>query len=191
MEGRRSVRVASIALLGLGVLALAPDGASAHDVTGSRFDAPLPLSLLLAGAGGTVALTALWIAFTGRTTTTTEGRTLATIDARTVRWLRSTGRVLFFLGVLTSLAFGYGVARAEYVGLFVLAYATPLALVATGSHPLVALPLLTAPIAVRLARTLLTETSGQALNPALEDTGKLLAAYAVLFGVGLALPAVV
>jgi 1,4-dihydroxy-2-naphthoate octaprenyltransferase len=87
--------------------------------------------------------------------------------------------------------FGYGFARAEYVGLFVLAYATPLALVATGSHPLVALPLLTAPIAVRLARTLLTETSGQALNPALEDTGKLLAAYAVLFGVGLALPAVV
>jgi 1,4-dihydroxy-2-naphthoate octaprenyltransferase len=86
--------------------------------------------------------------------------------------------------------FGYGFARAEYVALFVLAYATPLGLVAAGSHPVVLLPLLTAPLAVRLARTVVTETGGRALNPALEDTGKLLAAYAVLFGVGLALPAV-
>ena len=85
--------------------------------------------------------------------------------------------------------FGYGFARAEYLALLVLAYATPRGLVATGSHPFVALPLLTAPLAVRLARTLSTETGGEALNPALEDTGKLLAAYAVLFGVGLALPA--
>ena len=107
MERRQSVRVASAALLSLGVLALAPDGASAHDVTGSRFDAPLPLPPLLAGAGGTVALTALWLAFTSHSPTTTEGRTLATIDAPTARWLRSSGRVLFFLGVLTSLAFGY------------------------------------------------------------------------------------
>jgi len=32
----------------------------------------------------------------------------------------------------------------------------------------------------------LTETAGDALNPALESTGKLLAAYAVAFAVGLA-----
>jgi len=31
----------------------------------------------------------------------------------------------------------------------------------------------------------LTETAGEALNPALEATGKLLAAYAVAFAVGL------
>ena len=85
--------------------------------------------------------------------------------------------------------FGYGFARAEYVTLFAVAYAVPLLLVARGSHPTVLLPLLTLPLAVRLARTLLTETTGAALNPALEDTGKLLAAYAVLSGVGLALPA--
>jgi 1,4-dihydroxy-2-naphthoate octaprenyltransferase len=85
--------------------------------------------------------------------------------------------------------FGYGFARAEYVTLFAVAYAVPLLLAARGSHPTVLLPLLTLPLAVRLARTLLTETTGAALNPALEDTGKLLAAYAVLSGVGLALPA--
>jgi len=32
----------------------------------------------------------------------------------------------------------------------------------------------------------LTETAGDALNPACESTGKLLAAYAVAFAVGLA-----
>jgi 1,4-dihydroxy-2-naphthoate octaprenyltransferase len=86
--------------------------------------------------------------------------------------------------------FGYGFARAEYLTLLLVAYATPLGLVATGSHPAALFPLVTAPLAVRVARTVLTETSGRALNPALEDTGKLLAVYAVCFGVGLALPAV-
>ncbi|MFW5948891.1 MAG: hypothetical protein ACOCSD_04775 [Halolamina sp.] len=33
--------------------------ASAHAITGTRFDAPLPLPLLLLGAGATVGLTAL------------------------------------------------------------------------------------------------------------------------------------
>ena len=87
--------------------------------------------------------------------------------------------------------FGYGFARAEFLALFALAYATPVGMVLTGDHPVVLLPLLTAPLALRLVRTLLTETGGAALNPALEDTGKLLAAYAALFGLGLALPAVI
>jgi 1,4-dihydroxy-2-naphthoate octaprenyltransferase len=49
------------------------------------------------------------------------------------------------------------------------------------------LPLLTVPIAVVVTRTVWTDTSGAALNPALETTGKLLAAYSLLFGLGLAL----
>jgi 1,4-dihydroxy-2-naphthoate octaprenyltransferase len=43
------------------------------------------------------------------------------------------------------------------------------------------------PIAGRVARTVLTETKGTKLNPALEDTGKLLAGYSLLFALGLAL----
>jgi 1,4-dihydroxy-2-naphthoate octaprenyltransferase len=81
--------------------------------------------------------------------------------------------------------FGYGFARAQYAGLLGLAYAVPCWFVATGHGLAVLLPLATLPLAVGVARTVLTETAGEALNPALESTGKLLAAYAVTFAVGL------
>ena len=48
----------------------------------------------------------------------------------------------------------------------------------------------TLPYAARIARTVLTRTDGAALNPALEQVGKLLAAHSVLFALGLALPEV-
>ncbi len=83
--------------------------------------------------------------------------------------------------------FGYRFSRVQYVGLLALAYVTPFWFVATGDGLTVLLPLLTLPLAASVARTVLTETSGDALNPALESTGKLLAAYAVAFAVGLAL----
>ena len=83
--------------------------------------------------------------------------------------------------------FGYGFSRAEYIGLLGVAYLVPVWLwLATDFSPVVLLPLLTLPVAVRVAETVRTETSGAALNPALETTGKLLAGYALLFGVGLA-----
>ena len=82
--------------------------------------------------------------------------------------------------------FGYRFSRVQYVGLLALAYATPFWFYANGNGLAVLLPLSTLPLAVRVARTVLTETSGEALNPALESTGKLLAAYAVAFAVGLA-----
>ncbi|MFQ3475325.1 1,4-dihydroxy-2-naphthoate polyprenyltransferase [Halonotius sp. F2-221B] len=83
--------------------------------------------------------------------------------------------------------FGYGFSRAEYIGLLGVAYLVPVWLwLATDFSPTVLLPLLTLPVAVRVAETVRTETSGAALNPALETTGKLLAGYALLFGVGLA-----
>jgi 1,4-dihydroxy-2-naphthoate octaprenyltransferase len=67
------------------------------------------------------------------------------------------------------------------------AYLVPIGLwLATDFSPTVLLPLLTLPVAVRVAQTVRTETSGATLNPALETTGKLLAGYALLFGVGLA-----
>ena len=83
--------------------------------------------------------------------------------------------------------FGYGFSRAEYIGLLGVAYLVPVWLwLATDASVAVLLPLVTLPVAVQVADTVRTETSGTALNPALETTGKLLAGYALLFGVGLA-----
>ncbi|MFB6155164.1 MAG: 1,4-dihydroxy-2-naphthoate polyprenyltransferase [Haloferacaceae archaeon] len=83
--------------------------------------------------------------------------------------------------------FGYGFARAEYVGLLALAYATPAYMwLAMDAPATVLLPFLSLPYAALVTRTVITETAGEVLNPALEQTGKLLAAFAVLFAVGLA-----
>ncbi|MFB6102895.1 MAG: 1,4-dihydroxy-2-naphthoate polyprenyltransferase [Haloplanus sp.] len=82
---------------------------------------------------------------------------------------------------------GYRGSRLQYVTLLALAYLVPVALWLVGSAtPAVLLPLLTLPLAVTVARTVCTRTSGEALNPALETTGKLLAAFAALFAAGLA-----
>jgi 1,4-dihydroxy-2-naphthoate octaprenyltransferase len=84
--------------------------------------------------------------------------------------------------------FGYDFARAEYIGLLLLAYAVPVYFwLRPDFGATVLLPLVTMPIAGRVALTVLTETKGEKLNPALEDTGKLLAGYAVLFALGVAL----
>ncbi|WP_435066971.1 1,4-dihydroxy-2-naphthoate polyprenyltransferase [Haloplanus sp. C73] len=82
---------------------------------------------------------------------------------------------------------GYRWSRVQYVALLALAYLVPVALWAAGpASPVVCLPLLTLPLAASVARTVCTRTDGEALNPALERTGKLLAAHAGLFAVGLA-----
>jgi 1,4-dihydroxy-2-naphthoate octaprenyltransferase len=82
--------------------------------------------------------------------------------------------------------FGYGFARAEYVAMLALAYVVPLWFLARPGYGwVVLLPFVSLPYAVSVARTVLTETSGRELNPALERTGKLLALYSVLFAVGL------
>jgi 1,4-dihydroxy-2-naphthoate octaprenyltransferase len=82
--------------------------------------------------------------------------------------------------------FGYGFARAEFVVLMLLAYAVPLWFVLRpGFTVAAALPVLTLPYALSITRTMLEETAGTVLNPTLERTGRLLAAYAVLFAVGL------
>jgi 1,4-dihydroxy-2-naphthoate octaprenyltransferase len=82
---------------------------------------------------------------------------------------------------------GYRWSRIEFLLLVGLAYTVPCAFTIVGYGLPVLLPLLTLPFAVSLSRTVLTETSGAALNPALETTGKLLAAHSVLFAIGLAL----
>jgi 1,4-dihydroxy-2-naphthoate octaprenyltransferase len=87
---------------------------------------------------------------------------------------------------------GYRLSRAEFCGLVGLAYLVPVALwLGFGYGPAVLLSWLTLPLAASVARTVLTETGGDALNPALERTGQLFALYAVLLAGGLALPGVV
>jgi 1,4-dihydroxy-2-naphthoate octaprenyltransferase len=82
---------------------------------------------------------------------------------------------------------GYGGSRTQYVSLLVVAYAVPPVLwLGYGFEPSVLAPLLTVPYAAAVTRTVLTRTDGEALNPALEQTGKLLGGFAVLFGIGMA-----
>ena len=72
-----------------------------------------------------------------------------------------------------------------------MAYVVPVVFWLEGYHAAVLAPLLTAPLAIRLARTVWTRTDGDALNPALERTGQLLFAHSALFAAGLAAPAFV
>jgi 1,4-dihydroxy-2-naphthoate octaprenyltransferase len=83
---------------------------------------------------------------------------------------------------------GYRFSRVEFLALVGMAYVVPVVFAVTGWGPWALLPLLTLPVAAPLVATLLERTDGAALNPALERTGKLLAAHSVLFAVGLALP---
>jgi len=87
---------------------------------------------------------------------------------------------------------GYRWSRIEYLGMLALGYASPLALwLAFGFEPWVLLPVLSLPLAAPVARTVLTRTDGEALNPALERTGQLLAIHSVLYAAGLVAPQVV
>jgi 1,4-dihydroxy-2-naphthoate octaprenyltransferase len=87
---------------------------------------------------------------------------------------------------------GYRLSRLEFTGLLVAAYAVPVVLWAgLAYHPAVLLPLLSLPIAGTVARVVLTERDGDALNPALERTGQLLAIFALLFAGGLTIPEVI
>jgi 1,4-dihydroxy-2-naphthoate octaprenyltransferase len=85
---------------------------------------------------------------------------------------------------------GYRWSRVEFLCMTGMAYTIPLIFWLTGYGPLVLAPLLTLPYAARVARTVVEKTDGAALNPALEQVGKLLAAHSLLFALGLALPGV-
>jgi 1,4-dihydroxy-2-naphthoate octaprenyltransferase len=80
---------------------------------------------------------------------------------------------------------GRGKARAQFGASLLIALAMPLAFLARGYRGWCLLPLLLAPVAWRHARRLRESQSPSELIALLGDTGKLLAAYAVLFAVGL------
>ena len=82
---------------------------------------------------------------------------------------------------------GYRGARAEYLLLVGMAYTVPVVFALDPAYGLPALaPLLSLPLAARVIKTVLTEQSGEALNPALERTGQTMIAHALLFAAGLA-----
>ncbi|MFB6086788.1 MAG: 1,4-dihydroxy-2-naphthoate polyprenyltransferase [Halodesulfurarchaeum sp.] len=81
---------------------------------------------------------------------------------------------------------GYRWSRVEYVLLTLLAYAVPVWFYATQDvGPAVFLPFLSLPLAVSATRKVLTGRETAELNPALERTGQLVAAFGVLFAIGL------
>ena len=82
---------------------------------------------------------------------------------------------------------GYTASRVEYLLLVGMAYAVPVVFALDPAYGLPALaPLVTLPLAVAVARTVLGERGGEALNPALERTGQTLFLHSVLFAAGLA-----
>ena len=83
--------------------------------------------------------------------------------------------------------FGYRFSRVQFLTMLALAYAVPFWFLHQGWAVVVLAPLVTLPYAGRIAQTVRKETSGDALNPALESAGKLLAAFAILFAAGLAI----
>ncbi|MBI4622668.1 MAG: 1,4-dihydroxy-2-naphthoate polyprenyltransferase [Verrucomicrobia bacterium] len=83
--------------------------------------------------------------------------------------------------------FGRAAARAQFAAALALALAMPLAFVARGYRPWCLLPLALVPVAWAHARRLReSQTPGERIA-LLGDTGKLLAAYAILFSAGLVL----
>ena len=82
--------------------------------------------------------------------------------------------------------FGRRFGVLEYTGLLVLAFATLPVIVASGlAGPWGLAPLVLAPLAFRLARSLVRD-EGPALNATLAGTGRLLLLFAILFAAGIA-----
>ncbi|WP_435181411.1 hypothetical protein [Halorussus sp. AFM4] len=80
--------------LSVAFVVAAVDVVAAHDIGGTRFDSPLPLTVLFLGAGATVGLTAAWL---GRSEdlVPTETRTVGRLSAETIQGIRLVRRFGF------------------------------------------------------------------------------------------------
>jgi 1,4-dihydroxy-2-naphthoate polyprenyltransferase len=79
---------------------------------------------------------------------------------------------------------GRPATRAEYLALLVGAYLVPVGRWLAGGSVWSCLPWLTLPLAVSVARVILTQ-NGRALNPALRNTARLHLLYGLLFAASL------
>lgn len=78
--------------------------------------------------------------------------------------------------------------RFQYAASATIAFAIPLLVaLSDSSHRLLFLPLLALPMAIGVARTILSGTAGRDLNPVLERSGKLLLVFGALLALGAAL----
>lgn len=117
MQRRRSSLVRAL-LVALGVALLA-DPVVAHQLA-TRFDVPVPLPWLFAGAGATVAVTALLLA--GGRSVPDARRRLGTLPAAVARPLTVVARVTFFVAFVAVLwvgATGTPTPGANFATLFV------------------------------------------------------------------------
>jgi 1,4-dihydroxy-2-naphthoate octaprenyltransferase len=78
-------------------------------------------------------------------------------------------------------------AIVEYAALLAVAYAVPIVLALVAREPWRALPIVTAPLAARRLRDLVTAATGPEFNACLAATAQLLLVHGVLFSVGLVL----
>ena len=76
-------------------------------------------------------------------------------------------------------------AIVEYAALLAVAYAVPIGLAIAARDPWRALPIVTAPLAARRLRDLVTATTGPEFNACLAATAQLLLVHGVLFAIGL------
>lgn len=100
----RPVVAAAVAATGFAVL---PGVVAAHDVTGSRFQAPVPLGLLLVGAAATVGATGVWLARREHEPASASDRHLLTVPALPARLLRGAAAGLFLAAVVGVLWAGF------------------------------------------------------------------------------------
>ncbi len=125
---------------------------------------------------GTVTATAVVVAVPVATLSTAI---LVVNNVRDLETDRETGKRTL------AVRLGYRGSRVEFLLSLVVAYAVPVGLWLTDFEATVLAPLVTLPYAAAVTRTVLTERDGDALNPALERTGRLLAAFAGLFALGM------
>lgn len=88
-------------------LFLVPSTVAAHEVGGARFESPIPLTYLLGSAAVTVAVTALWLGWSGRPPGDNWSLSLGRISPRTFGTVRTVGLVVFSVGVLGALLAGF------------------------------------------------------------------------------------
>lgn len=105
MNRRWRTRLVGFALQAV-LVTLAAGTVAAHEVAGSRFDAPLPLSLLFGGAAATVGLTALWLATTDRKAPASRATELVSIPASVANGLSTALRYAFFVAFLAAIVDG-------------------------------------------------------------------------------------
>jgi len=86
----------------------------------------------------------------------------------------------------TVVRFGRGFARLQYAASYAVAYGVPTVLALAWAQPVLALPLLSAPMALPLVRELAASPGGPSLNALLARTARVLLVYGLLWSGALA-----